>query len=162
MNETGTLSIGRFADGYVFRIEGRGGVQESSTLRDYVQLCLKNDDLHVILDLNYCDYLDSTFLGCIVGLYKRYGIDDPGCLMVAAHQTTRDRLLVATRVDQFLEMIELAPEPVEVMRPVVMQTLGTGDMGRHVMECHQLLAQLGGPDAKTFARIAEQLGRDLK
>ena len=162
MKAMGTVSIGRFADGYVLKIAGRGGVQESSTLRDYVQLCLKSDGSQVILDLNDCEYLDSTFLGCIVGLHKHYGIDGSGRILVAAHQTTCDRLLAATKVDRCLDLIDEAPALVKEMQPVVTPTLTTRDMGQHVMDCHQLLAQLGGPDAETFARIAEQLGRELE
>ena len=82
--------------------------------------------------------------------------------MVAADQLTRDRLLAATGIDQFLDVIDVAPEALCEMRPVVLQSMETGDMGRHVMECHQLLAELGGPDAKAFARIAEQLARELE
>ena len=161
MKVMGTVNIGRFAGGYVLQIVGRGGVQESSTLRDYVQLCLKCDAPRVILDLNDCEYLDSTFLGCIVGLHKHYEHDGPGRFLVAADDATSERLLAATKVDQFLDLIDEAPHLVEEMRPVKTPTLTTRDMGQHVMDCHQLLAQLGGPDAETFARIAEQLGREL-
>ena len=157
----GTLSIGRIADGYVVQLSGRGGVNESSTLRDYVQLCLNHADSRVILDLNDCEYLDSTFLGCIVGLHKKYEMES-GRFLVAAHHITRDRLLSATKIDRFLDLIDNVPELVEAMRPVVTPRLTTRDMGRHVMDCHQLLAQLGGPDAETFAQIAEQLGQELE
>jgi anti-anti-sigma factor len=162
MKATGSLRIGRCVDGYVLRIEGRGGVRESSTLRDYVQTCLQQNGTRVVLDLNECDYLDSTFLGCIVGLYKRFGEDEPGRFLVAADHLTCVRLLALTKVDQFLRLIDVAPDLVEPMRPVVMPTLTTRDMGRHVVDCHQLLAQLGGPEAGAFAKIAEQLGRELE
>jgi hypothetical protein len=34
-------------------------------------------------------------------------------------------------------------------------------MGRHVMECHRLLADLGGPHAAAFAAVANQLEQEL-
>ena len=157
-----TLSIGRFDGGYVVRLDGRGGVNESSTLRDYVQLILTGDRSRVVLDLNFCDYLDSTFLGCMVGLHKKHGGDGEPRFIVAAFDATRDKLLCGTNIDKFLEMIESAPELVEGFQPISGPTLGTRDMGRHVMECHQLLSTLGGPDADTFADIAKKLGRELE
>ena len=36
------------------------------------------------------------------------------------------------------------------------------DVMRHVMECHRLLAELGGPQQAAFAAIADHLERELK
>lgn len=158
----GTLSIGRIGDDYVVRLEGRGGVQESSTFRDYARLCLERENSRVTLDLNECEHLDSTFLGCLVGLFKSYGTTTPTRFYVAAQHHTCKRLLSTSRIDLFLKLVDAAPESSDEMRRIEMCTLGVGDMGRHVMRCHQLLAELGGPDAEAFTRIAKRLGHELE
>jgi hypothetical protein len=46
---------------------------------------------------------------------------------------------------------------VELSGPI----LPRADLGRHVMECHRRLAELGGSRAPSFRSIADQLAREL-
>ena len=42
-----------------------------------------------------------------------------------------------------------------------MRHLPTYDLGRHIMECHRRLAELGGSQAASFRSIADHLAREL-
>src|SRR4051794_538359 len=96
----------RFApteNGCVIRIEGRGTMKESPAAKGMAQRTLAEDDRSVIVvDLSGCEYLDSTFLGCLTGLYARYGKADPPRLLVAGSQQKRQQLLHAVRIDSLL------------------------------------------------------------
>ncbi len=51
---------------------GRLTSQNCQDFKKTVFSCLDNATLrHVLFDLSQCDYMDSTFLGMIVGIYKK-------------------------------------------------------------------------------------------
>ena len=63
--------VGRTEAGYAIRIEGRGTMRESPALQRVVRTVLDGEACAVTIDLAVCDYLDSTFLGCLVDLHRR-------------------------------------------------------------------------------------------
>ncbi len=114
-----------------------------------------------MIDLSGCDYLDSTFLGCLVDLHKRHGRGRPPRFEVAAPRRCAAACSPSSRLDALLNLIDEAPEVVgeELDLPAV--AAGPAELGRHVMECHRRLAELGGPDQAAFERIADQFAREL-
>lgn len=154
-----TLSVGRGAGGYVVRVCGRGTMRESRTLHDYLACVLGQPDSRVTIDLAECDYLDSTFLGCLVSWRKQHGAS--ARFFLAAPPAKVQSLLMPLRLHLVLPSVDAAP-PVEgsfVAIPTVAHD--SCDLGRHVMECHRRLAELGGPQQEAFTRIADGLERDL-
>ena len=85
-----------------------------------------------------------------------------GKLVVAAPSECRRRLLAPLQLDRYFTLSESAPpvggdwvdlpEPHDEVRA----------LGRHIMECHRQLAELGGPQADVFARIADQLDQEIE
>ena len=57
----------------------------------------------VTLDLSPCEYLDSTFLGCLLTLHKRSVEVADTRFLVVADEGTRQRLLNPTRLDAVLQ-----------------------------------------------------------
>src|SRR5262249_2450828 len=66
------LKAGRTATGYLIRVEGHGTLRESDALQRFVRERLGDADT-LAVDLADCVCLDSTFLGCLLGLHKRMG-----------------------------------------------------------------------------------------
>jgi hypothetical protein len=60
-----------------------------------------------------------------------------------------------------LDLTEVCPEPISDVLEVSRPSLPGTDLGRHVMECHARLAELGGSRAASFRSIADQLAREL-
>ncbi|GAB4323477.1 MAG: hypothetical protein Kow0059_18850 [Candidatus Sumerlaeia bacterium] len=53
----------------VIRVEGRATFKHAAPLKDYFDRLLQRDEpCEVIIDLNRCDTLDSTFLGILAGM----------------------------------------------------------------------------------------------
>lgn len=53
----------------IIRVEGRGTFKQAAPLKDYFdQLLEKDEPVEIILDLQRCDTLDSTFLGILAGM----------------------------------------------------------------------------------------------
>jgi hypothetical protein len=94
-------------------------------------------------------------------LHRKYNQTVPHRFLVVASRDKSQRLLGPTLLNCLLDITEVCPEPigevVELSRPI----LPTSDLGRHVMECHRRLAELGGPRASSFRSIADQLAREL-
>jgi anti-anti-sigma regulatory factor len=157
------LRVGRTASGFLVQVEGRGTLSESPALQEFAAQSLDGPSgpSTVVVDLSHCDYLDSTFLGCLVNLHRKYNRAWPHRFQVAASCDKRQKLLAPTHLNHVLDLTEVCPELVtdvlEVSRPILPGT----DLGRHVMECHRRLAELGGVRAAAFRTIAEQLAREL-
>jgi anti-anti-sigma factor len=157
------LRVAKTASGFVVLVEGHGTLDESPALYEFAAQSLKTElgPSSIVLDLSHCDYLDSTFLGCLAGLHRKYNRTMPHRFLVAASREKSQKLLGPTRLDNLVHVTEVCPEligeVVELSRPI----LTGADLGRHVMECHRRLAELGGPRAPSFRSIADQLAGDL-
>ena len=66
-----------------------------------------------------------------------------------------------TRLNHLLDVTEVCPEPISDVVELSGPILPTADTGRHVMECHRRLAELGGSREESFRSIADQLAREL-
>jgi anti-anti-sigma factor len=152
----------RTAIGYMIRVEGRGTLRESPAVREFAGRCLDQQRaLTLLFDLSPCEYLDSTFLGCLVGVHRRVQ-DEPQLEMsVCADTDTLRRLLGATRLDKLFHCIESAPEPAGPWVPLSAPELQKHEFGQHVLECHQRLSELECPSAAAFKTVADQLAREL-
>jgi anti-anti-sigma regulatory factor len=116
----------------------------------------------VVFDLSGCEYLDSTFLGNILDLYKSYGRSTPPRCVVAADAGRRQQLMHAVRIDKLIQSVDTAPT---IRGNWVLLDTSSPDrfeMMRHMMHAHRALADIQGPMQGTFAKIAEQIDKDLK
>jgi hypothetical protein len=113
------------------------------------------------VDLSACEYLDSTFLGCLVILHKRYGSGATCRLQITASPEVCQRLLHSCHLDALLNTTGECPEVIGEDLAITTLALGSRDLGWHVMECHRRLAELGGPHQVAFEEIADQLEKEL-
>lgn len=157
------LRVGRTASGFLVQVEGRGTVSESPALEEFAVQSIDGPSgpSTVVVDLSLCDYLDSTFLGCLVNLHRKYNRSSPHRFQVAASNDQRQKLLAPTHLIQVLDLTEVCPELISDVLEVSRPSLPGDDLGRHVMECHARLAELGGSRAAAFRSIADQLAREL-
>lgn len=157
------LMIAPCHEGLIVRIDGRGTLNESPALRDTVRAVLDHDpETIVLLDLDSCTYLDSTLLGCLIGLHREYSLSQqqPRFQIVAGYEA-RQRLLAPMRLDSHLAIREALPQDIDAWFPIESDRLDLNAFGRHVMECHSRLAEAGVPKAAAFRQVADQLAREL-
>ena len=169
------LKVARTPTGFCLRVEGRGTMRESRPAAEFVNQSLAagtgagaGPAPTVVVDASACDYLDSTFLGCLVEMQRRVarapagpGAMGPRFVVSAPPEKVR-KLLSPTKLDAVLKT---TPEPPQVVGEYVAlpaEDPGNPDVVRHVMECHRRLAELGGPQQAVFAAIADNLERELQ
>ena len=151
----------RSKSGYVIRVEGHGTMRESHALKEFLHCCFDQSELSVTVDLSECKFLDSTFLGCLVGLHKRLARPNSNGLTVVASADKIASLLHATRIDSLLNTASVAEDVVGECVPVTIAVQDPSGLGHHIMECHRRLAEIDGPDQIAFRRIADQLAQEL-
>ena len=157
------LRVGWTASGFLVQVEGQGTLAESPALEEFAARSLDDSSgsSTLAVDLSRCDYLDSTFLGCLVNLHRKYNRTSPHRFQVAASCDKRQKLLAPTRLDHLLDVTDVCPEPIADVLEVSHPILAGADLGRHIMECHRRLAELEGSQAASFRSIADQLAREL-
>lgn len=156
------LRAGRTESGYCLRIVGRGTMNQSCGARDFVVRSLEGGGESLVIDLFECEYLDSTFLGCLVELHRRFNRDKPARLFVAAGEAKVRQLLHATSVDKVLKIVPTACACVgECIALPIDTTNDPAALSRHIMECHRRLAEIEGPNQVKFAMIADHLAAEL-
>lgn len=159
MSKPCELTVQRTAAGYLIRVAGTGTNQQSPAVRDFSCGAIE-DGAEIVLDLSRCDYLDSTFQGCLVVINRRANKQD-GRFGVIADAATCKRLFGSTCLEQILPMRDEAPatQGSSVALPVV--KLERREFGQHLLETHDELAKLGGPQGATFRALVDQLSHEL-
>ena len=155
------LKVARTPTGYCIRVEGRGTLRESRSAAEFAAGPLAAPGTSVVVDLSACEHLDSTFLGCLVEMQRRAGRAEPGKFVVAAPPDKVRKLFGPTKLDAVLKTTADPPQTLGDYIALPAADPGSPDAMRHVMECHRLLAELGGPQQAAFAAIADHIEREL-
>lgn len=156
-----TVTFAPTPRGCCIRVRGRGTANHSRGIRDAAKRVMASDPpASVVLDLYDCVYADSTFLGCMLELHRAGG--QQGLFTVAAPPERRAKLFGAMRLDRLIRCIEIAPDVCGPWVELPASSLGDADTTQHVMECHRLLSEIDSPMQAVFARIAEQMRRELE
>lgn len=156
-----SLKMVRNSSGYTFRIEGRGTMRESNAFQKLAEDVLTTDNRSVVLDLSVCSYLDSTFLGSIAILHRRFGQAKDPRFMIYATRSLCQSLFGPTHLDALVAIIEQPPSTIGDYEEVEIKDDTAPSLGRHVMHCHRGLAELDTPHQQEFAAIARQLEEEL-
>lgn len=80
----------------------RPGTKEAGELKSLLLDKISNGTKKILIDLNSCEYMNSSFLGTIIFIYKRLS-ESGGQLKLVASQTEIKILLEITGVDKFIE-----------------------------------------------------------
>jgi anti-anti-sigma factor len=148
------------SDGYLIALIGRGTLRESPALRDFVGQCLEKR-LRVVVELTDCVYLDSTFLGCLIGLHKQSLGLGGRLFRVFADEDCRLRLLCTSGLHRLFDFAAERPDTTGDGMALDFGHFDSRTLGAHVMTSHRLLADLGGEDADSFRAIADRLQKEL-
>jgi hypothetical protein len=115
----------------------------------------------LVMALGTCDYLDSTYLGALVDLHRRYGMASPCRFVVAAQVEARMRLFGPNCLETLFEYMDEPPEPLGEEVELAALAPGREDLGRHVLECHRRLVEHGGPNQAAMQGVVDRLEHEL-
>lgn len=162
------LKIARIPEGYCLKVEGSGTMRESRAAHEFVARCIADGGSSVAIDLSCCQYLDSTFLGCLVSLSRRFGrgaeANAPRMTIAGLSPFCR-RAFTSSRMDTVLRFGDEPPVVSGEWITLPAQALDEAaqdEVARHVIDCHRQLADLGGPSHEAFRRVADAFERELQ
>jgi anti-anti-sigma regulatory factor len=143
------------------RVEGWGTLAHGLGLRQFAERCLADGATTMRVDLQQCDYLDSTFLGTLVCLHRNFARCGPeGFALVAPAPPCRE-LLAKMKLDAVLLV-----RPVEDFPPGGWTELPRDSEGEAFQTCvvqaHEELAKVPGPTSKSFHKLAAVLAKELE
>jgi len=157
----GILRMRRDGPAVIFQVEGRGTMHHGLPLRRAAEQALLQGAMAVRVDLHLCNYMDSTFLGTLLFLLRAAacrGIPDfalvapsPACRQLIQQMGLEDVYPIAPG--------EAPPDAGWTELPVAQP--GTESFNRNVARAHQELANVPGPAAAQFQRVADCLAKDL-
>jgi anti-anti-sigma factor len=108
----------------------------------------------VLIDLSDCEYMDSTFLGLIVGMYKRFrNISTDRITLTGTNEICRG-LLRTIGVLGLLQLSEEKPAfPIAMTRIVA----GSKATARFILEAHEDLSDLSEENRSRFKTLTAVL-----
>ena len=155
------LQFGRTTLGFLIRVLGRGTNRESIALDHFVSRLTGNAH-RIDIDLSQCTYLDSTFLGCLLGLHK-HSAEIGARFQIVAPSNLAQEHLESMRLNTILHVSsDPAPPVVGTSEQIEPDDSSSEELCRHVLHCHRRLAEIDGPNQGLFSRIVDQLDREAR
>lgn len=170
-----SLIFHEFEDCLWIRCNGRGCFINSPSLKTIADKYLGEGGAHVVVDLELCPGVDSTFMGTLAGIARR--CMGAGGAVEVAGATARTR---AAMESLGLDML-LAIDPAEATwqadiaerRATLAQNnrelsqeaakpLSEQARTRHVLEAHQALRSMSEKNDEVFGYVCETLKEDLE
>lgn len=155
------MLIGHTAHETVIRVVGSGTMQESAAFQKAAKSLLTAGTGRVVFDASDCEYLDSTFLGCLISIQKYAEASSNGDFCIAASPSKRIKLFSTSSLDHYLHFVEKAPAALDELTRLDVVHQEPDILGRHVATCHDELAERGGSESEAFRSIAERLKKEL-
>jgi anti-anti-sigma factor len=155
------------------RVQGRGSFKVSTALKDFASAAIESGATQMVLDMNQCVGMDSTFMGVLAGLAFRLK-DKPNSRIIMVNLSLRTRGLLATLgLDQVIEpyMAGVIPEHLKGRLPEgtehALTSLDTTTDSTHqttqtMLEAHENLVQLSPENLPKFKDVLTFLREDLK
>ena len=170
VTENSDIHFGRF-DGFSWiRFSGKGNYLSSPAVKQCAEEMLQTGERCIVIDLEACTGMDSTFMGMLAGLALRLTKQNGGGRLEIARANEKNlQSLEDLGIDAFMEInpadatwnqdiarIEAAMQP--------WGGAGKPDMrerGRLVLEAHKTLSAASEENAKKFANVVNLLEKEL-
>lgn len=169
-----TLRKYEFEDGLWIRCNSRGTFLNSSTLKDVAEEYLRRGGTHVVIDLELCPGVDSTFMGTIAWVAKHCTAGGGSTEVVGATERARSAM-ECLGLDMMIEIdsptaawrTNLAErrEVLNKQEPVKIEeenTAGEEHRTKHVLNAHNTLRSMNSKNEETFGYVCEALEEDLR
>lgn len=152
------------------RCEGKGSFLNSPLIKSFGEERLGQGELLLVVDLEECSGMDSTFMGTLAGMASRLSAVDGGGLQIACADERNRRSLEDLGLD-FLMQINPSDGPWtnrlgEIrarLVPVAPSSPGAREeRARHVLQAHEVLSGVNDRNAREFENVVGTLKQQLE
>lgn len=165
-----TILVGLIGKVFWLRVEGRGTFQNSLQVKRALQAVMAGGLRNLVVDLERCPMMDSTFLGTLTGaaLNLREG-SGGGTLSVLNANQRNQQLLTSLGLDHILDLdVEGTAWPDE-RRLAGVQLANCQEKGasckeehtHHILQAHQTLSSLSDINQGRFRDVIQFLEKEL-
>lgn len=162
------IKVGKFEGFSWIRCEGKGSFINSPAVKEFGDSRIRAGVVCLVIDLEECTGMDSTFMGTLAGLASRiteYG----GKLQVAGVGQKNCHSLEDLGLDFLMEINPkeavwsgLEEKVRDLLKPKQAGIkAGTVLHARHVLEAHEILSQANESNQKKFSGVVKMLGDEL-
>lgn len=165
--ETSKILVARSANLGFVKVVGRGSFQNSGCLKTFYQQLLKDHVNRFVIDLDQCTYLDSTFLGILLGLGLKLRAAGNGVLHVLNASPRNTELLKNLGLDR---LINIDAKKVDLngvgtgdaaLQPLECPVQTKAEAGPTILEAHEALMEFDPRNVPKFKDVVEFLREDL-
>ena len=173
VNPVAPIYAGQLQNGVIWiRIEGKGSFKNSTDLKAYVSLVIKEGAKEFVIDLENCPVMDSTFMGTLVGINRSLGNIGSGNINVINANTRNQQLLTSLGIDKLLKL-DVENNVYEEFRNEISQHIQNGHYldhqetdnyksAIHSLEAHKELTKAEKSNVPRFKDVIRYLEQDLK
>lgn len=166
-----SLSYHVFPDCLWLRCDSRGSFVNSPALKAIAERYLGEGGKTIVVDLELCPGVDSTFMGTLAGLARRC-LAQGGCLQVASPTQRTREAMESLGLDMLMDIDPsdaFWAEDVAKRRAALSAEAGESgtsaltelERTRHVLEAHNTLRSMNHKNDETFGYVCETLEEDL-
>jgi anti-anti-sigma factor len=165
------LLVAMQGDYALVRVVGRGSFKVSTNLKQFGMAAIEADCRIMVLDMEHCIGMDSTFMGVLAGLAFRLQQQADGSLLLVNLNERTLHMITTLGLDQVVEpyLVGQTPKAYEQMLapPTGLESLDGGAENRQttaetVLEAHETLANLTPENAPKFKDVLVFLREDLQ
>jgi len=163
------ILVGRIGNVFWLRVEGRGNFQNSVQAKRAFQAVIGSGLTDLVVDLEHCPMMDSTFLGMLTGTAIYLMEHGHGTLSVLNANTRNQQLLNDLGLDQILE-VDVAGTKWPEERKAVCEELSCceekgaeckEEQTQHVLTAHQVLSGVSRENQSRFRDVIHFLEKEL-
>lgn len=166
MSNTNTILAGKVDDLGWIRCEGKCSFMNSPKLKAWSEEQLKEGTTHVVIDLEECTGMDSTFMGTIAGLAMRL-MKTKGGLLEIADASEKNRIsLVNLGLSSLMSINPESPvwsKDMVAIRESLSEygNVGSTDRTKHVFDAHKILCDADESNNEKFSTVLDCLEAEL-
>ena len=153
MNQETHLTVGRKHRVVIFKVSGRGTLRNSPPLEKLALAALNEGGVkRIIIDLENCLYMDSTFMGALVGINSALLKRDNRRLIIANADDRNKHLLDNLGLSRIMELRNDLGKFEAEWELAVNEPMEPRLLAKHILTAHDYLGKI---DAKNRARFSE-------
>ena len=168
------ILVARSANLGFVKVVGRGSFQNSGCLQSFYREMLKDGVNRFVVDLDACTYLDSTFLGTLLGLALQLKNSGNGLLHILNASTRNQELLKNLGLDRLIHIEGKMENGTGAGRKVDLNGVSEKDLEEiecpvptreqaapTILEAHENLMEFDPRNVPKFKDVVEFLREDL-
>jgi anti-anti-sigma factor len=130
-------------------------------VRRWVDFCLSQGATQLRVNLHQCGYMDSTFVGTLLSLYRRFKDRGPEAFTLIAPSPPCCHVLRQMHLYEIFNVTDQPDAVVEGWRDLPLESDGQTDVLTQAVKAHQELASLPGEVGASFRPIAEEMAAEM-